>query len=709
MVGTTAQAFQYDGLSRRTFARDSVSTTNADVTFAYDSLGRVLEESQAYDGHTRDLTHTQFLSYPCDVWVTPNGSSVTYFFDALYRVNFVQNDAVGNLAAFRFMGPGRPVEQAYFSGLVVTQLNNARTHSAVQAGWAAPGWGGVSSDRLGYDGSRRMTTKRVVSWDLDGSNGYANPTAVVGFTTAYDPASDKLYERALHAEGRSALYPSYDSADRLLEYQRGTLASGGGSVATPISLPGTDKDRTYDLDGLGNWKNTAFAPVGGSATREVRRHDALNAVTRFGTTPVSYDHGDNGTSPDPLVSQRGNGNIAADGTLVLKYDALNRMSEAFLADGTTQIAAYAYDAMGRRIRKVVTNGGVSGDSALNGTTDYLYDGVQCVEERNGSDAAIRLFIWGRYVDDCVSMQTLVTLGGGALPADIYIPFSDLLYRSALLTNSSAAPVEAYDTDAYGNTLAYKAAGTSGTWFADDAVLTDNPALQYIFTGRQIDPETALYYYRARYYHPRLGRFMSRDPILYGDGMNIYGYVQSNPANLFDPFGLNPAISAPALPTLVAAAGLIAAVAAAYSTYKAALKAGDQCAAMEALAKVKLALQNAGADERDVHDWGRKAQDAIDNLASKSQPKPLPVIPIPDEGNDGGGNKPPPIDYQPRPPGPPPGPGGGVPPWIKVVSGLIAAAAALLTGSTANAPSQPSPPATAPTTAPVAGPTPPRKR
>ena len=53
VVGTTAQSFQYDGLSRTTFARDGVVSTNADVTLAYDSLGRVLEDAQAYGSNTR--------------------------------------------------------------------------------------------------------------------------------------------------------------------------------------------------------------------------------------------------------------------------------------------------------------------------------------------------------------------------------------------------------------------------------------------------------------------------------------------------------------------------------------------------------------------------------------------------------------------------------------------------------------------------------
>ena len=47
-----------------------------------------------------------------------------------------------------------------------------------------------------------------------------------------------------------------------------------------------------------------------------------------------------------------------------------------------QIAAYVYDALGRRVRKTVSNGGLTG-TATNGTTDCLYDGLQCIEERDG--------------------------------------------------------------------------------------------------------------------------------------------------------------------------------------------------------------------------------------------------------------------------------------------------------------------------------------
>jgi RHS repeat-associated protein len=60
---------------------------------------------------------------------------------------------------------------------------------------------------------------------------------------------------------------------------------------------------------------------------------------------------------------------------------------------------------------------------------------------------------------------------------------------------------------------------------------------YMFTGRNYDSETGLYYYRARYYSPRIGRFLQPDPWGFVDGLNLYEYVRNNPVNFLDPLGL----------------------------------------------------------------------------------------------------------------------------------------------------------------------------
>jgi len=60
---------------------------------------------------------------------------------------------------------------------------------------------------------------------------------------------------------------------------------------------------------------------------------------------------------------------------------------------------------------------------------------------------------------------------------------------------------------------------------------------YTYTGREYDPESGLYYYRARYYDAGIGRFLSEDPVGFLGGVNFYGYCVNNPVNWIDPWGL----------------------------------------------------------------------------------------------------------------------------------------------------------------------------
>ena len=58
-----------------------------------------------------------------------------------------------------------------------------------------------------------------------------------------------------------------------------------------------------------------------------------------------------------------------------------------------------------------------------------------------------------------------------------------------------------------------------------------------YTGRRLDAQWGIYYYRARYYDPQIGRFLETDPAWYVDSMNLYAYVQNDPINMTDPTGM----------------------------------------------------------------------------------------------------------------------------------------------------------------------------
>ena len=78
-----------------------------------------------------------------------------------------------------------------------------------------------------------------------------------------------------------------------------TTRSGGGSVTAAITLPNTDQSRTYNLDGLGNWKTSTFMPVGGSQSTDQRNHDYVNEITKqtiTGQAPYTPQYDLNGNT-----------------------------------------------------------------------------------------------------------------------------------------------------------------------------------------------------------------------------------------------------------------------------------------------------------------------------------------------------------------------------------------------------------------------------
>jgi RHS repeat-associated protein len=498
---------------------------------------------------TRYVTHSAWTGLTSTQLTYPSGRQVSSGYDALYRRNSITETSGGaSIANWQFFGQ-RTATVGLGNGVVTSFMNNAQTSSAVRSGDTPPAWGSITTDHLGYDGAGRLIGKRHFNSSSGG--------VIVGNTTAYDMSSNKLFERALHAESRSFLYDQYDSMDRLLDYQRGVLASGGGSVSTAISLPGTNQQQTYDLDALGNWSSTDITLEGADdSITQSRTHNKLNEVTAYGvsptSTPVLYDQGNNSGTPP----KKGNGNIIDDGVRLYAYDALNRLSTVKSKSSGNTIATYSYDAMGRRTRKVVTNGGLTGTVA-NSTFRYTYNNQQIAEELDGSNSTTRQFVWGQYIDELIQMKTHVSTGSQPLAAGTHYLLSDLLYRSVTLTSTptggaTAAIVEAYDTDAYGNTLVYSAGGgTGGAWFSDADTTSVQPACETIFTGREYDPETQIYFYRARYYHPMLGRFIGRDPIGYRGSANLYTYARGATLTLVDPSGeterhVGP-ISSPLLP------------------------------------------------------------------------------------------------------------------------------------------------------------------
>jgi RHS repeat-associated protein len=180
------------------------------------------------------------------------------------------------------------------------------------------------------------------------------------------------------------------------------------------------------------------------------------------------------------------------------------------------VAEYRYDALGRRIEKIVN--GVS--------TRYIYDNEDIVAEVDGTGTLRAFYLHGPGIDEPLAISRSGTTGG---------PFAyhaDGLGSITTLTDLNGNPVRSYTYDSFGRIVAQ-----TGTLV--------NP---YTYTSRELDPESGLYYYRARYYDAITGRLLQDDPIkgridprmllLLGPlEESSYAFVQNNPVNLRDPSGL----------------------------------------------------------------------------------------------------------------------------------------------------------------------------
>lgn len=545
--GTRQTSFTYDGEGNMSTLTDPRGFT---TTYDHDPLGRItavyrpdagaLYFSYDANGNMTMLTNPSGIGHAFgfngvnlkDGYQTPVSGNYRYLYDAdrrLIQISFPSGRLIDNhydtTRLSRIQTPQGNIDFTYLCGTKISSIAK-----------------GSETIRYGYDGKLLVSESYAGTLNQSLAYTYNNDFSITSFTYAgasfpHEYDTDGL----LTSAGNFTIFNNADNGlpetvtDGSLTIERGFSGYGemDSQQMTVNGNPVIQWEVTRDNAGRIVGKNETVGGVTSSYSYNYDPMGRLLRVTKDGVDVENYGYDLNGTRVSETNGLRGidglslvysdEDHLLSTGTASYQYDLdgfltqkvegaevttyayslLGELLQVGLPDG--KMVTYEHDPLGRRIAKHV-------DGIV--VEKYLWQGrTRLLAVYDGTDNLIQRF---EYADG--RMPVAMTQGG----TTYYLAY-DPVGSLRVVADASGNAVKRIDYDSFGNIL-----------------VDTNPSMKmpFGFAGGLHDRDTGLVRFGYRDYDPDIGRWTAKDPIGFAGGdTDLFGYVQNNPVNLFDPLGL----------------------------------------------------------------------------------------------------------------------------------------------------------------------------
>ena len=462
-------SFQYDLQKRLTGITNPLSQSK---TFEYDKKGNL---TRVIDAKGQSITFEYDVNDRLTVKHLPEGDiSHTY-------------DPVGNLLSVT--SPDSSISMTYgiLNQVVQVQQTVGGQTYTISYGYDVNGnrtsmtspWGTTSYT---YDALNRLISLtnpdgKLVTFAYDALGRRTKMTLPNGTETtyAYDAASQLtqvLHRKIADSTALAFNNYGYDAAGNRTSNQdiTGTHSYGYDDLHRLISAshPAMPNE-TFAYDAVGNRTSDAVMTD--------YQHNAANRLLENSSYTYTYDNNGN---------QTGQTDKATSAHTAYIYNSENQLRQVTLP-GSGGVVTFKYDPLGRRIEKATPAG----------TFRYVYDNDDVIAVLDGNNILTQNLTHGPGIDEPLIMKSSTSAN--------YYYHADGLSSIVSLSNDSAEIVETYEYQAYGKPTIKDHTGTP--------VTASTVGNFYLYTAREYDHETGLFYYRARYHNAETGRFVQEDPIV----------------------------------------------------------------------------------------------------------------------------------------------------------------------------------------------------